>query len=244
MENYHDIRHIEQRIQRRFRKALTDYRLISDNDHILVALSGGKDSLLLLELLAHQSRIYKPRFNVSAVHVRMRNVLYETDTQYLQSFCQKLGVDLHVITTDFEQSSDKDQKAICFFCSWNRRKQIFHLAQELKCGKIALGHHQDDIIHTTFMNLMFEGRFGSMPIKLHMRRMPLTLIRPLALQREEDIQAYAVAHLYEKQKKSCPYESNTKRNEIRMLYQQMEQRNPEIRHSIWHALEREGKLIE
>ncbi|MBQ8046338.1 MAG: tRNA 2-thiocytidine biosynthesis protein TtcA [Prevotella sp.] len=238
-----ELRRIEQRLEQRFKKALRDYRLISEGDHVLVALSGGKDSLYLLEALAKRSRVHIPAFTVSAVHVRMENVPYESDTSYLESFCERLGVRLHLATTSFDASTDR-RHSPCFLCSWNRRKQIFNLAQELGCQKIALGHHQDDILHTALMNTVFEGRFSSMPVALKMRKMPVTLIRPLALCREQDIKAYAEAHEYQRQKKLCPYEHDTQRQRIAEFFQSIEALNPEARYSIWHALERDGKLVE
>ena len=244
-------------------RALREYRLIDDGDHVLVALSGGKDSLCLLQLLAERQHIYPPRFQLSAVHVRMENIDYETDTAYLVDFCQRLGVPLHILTTSFETTPDAvsassspqtavpsqaslshKQKTPCFLCSWNRRKQIFNLAQQLGCSKIALGHHQDDILHTALMNLTFQGRFGSMPVMLKMKKMPLTIIRPLCLCHEEDIRAFAEEQHYQPLRKLCPYDSDTHRTSIRSIYQQMESLNPELRYSLWHALEREGKLIE
>jgi len=251
---------VEQKLLRQLTRALRDYRLIDDGDHVLVALSGGKDSLCLLELLAQRRHIYPPRFQLSAVHVRMENIAYETDTSYLEEFCSRLEVPLHIITTRFEtlDSSDQNdsfpqesvsslsrkQKTPCFLCSWNRRKQIFNLAQELGCSKIALGHHQDDILNTALMNLTFQGRFGSMPVLLRMKKMPLTIIRPLCLCHEEDIRTLASEHQYQQQKKLCPYDTDTHRTSIRAIYNQMQQLNPELRYSLWHALEREGKLIE
>lgn len=237
---------IEQRLARLLTQALRNYRLIDDGDHVLVALSGGKDSLCLLELLAQRRHIYPPRFHLSAVHVRMENIAYETDMSYLEDFCQKLDVPLHIITTRFEVSDNpsRKQKTPCFLCAWNRRKQIFNLAQELHCSKIALGHHQDDILHTALMNLTFQGRFGSMPVLLRMKKMPLSIIRPLCLCHEDDIRTFANAHQYQPQKKLCPYDHETHRTNIRSVYDQMEQLNPELRYSIWHALERDGKLIE
>ena len=234
---------VEQRLVRRFQQALTDYKLLEDGDHVLVAMSGGKDSLLLTELLAKRSRIFKPRFSVSAVHVRMENIPYETDTSYLESFCQSLNVPLHVLTTSFDPTTDR-RHSPCFLCSWNRRKQIFNLAQQLGCQKIALGHHQDDIVHTALMNTIFEGRFSSMPVSLKMKKMPITLIRPLALCQEKDIKAYAEANEYKRQKKLCPYEKDTQRRKIAELYETIEAMNPEARYSIWHALESENKLKE
>lgn len=238
----------EHLVERSFRKALTDYQLIADDDHILAALSGGKDSLLMLELLARRSHIFKPRFKVSAVHVRMENVSYESDTDYLKTFCERLGVRLHIIATKFTVTSTTaprathQEKSPCFLCSWQRRKVIFNLAQSLGCNKIALGHHQDDIIHTALMNTCFEGRFSSMPISLRMNKMPITIIRPLALIKEDDIRQIAQEHAYQPQRKSCPFEQETRRATIADLFHLMEKINPEARYSIWHALERDGKL--
>ena len=231
----------EQHLLRLLTRALREYRLIDDGDHVLVALSGGKDSLCLLELLAQRRHIYPPRFQLSAVHVRMENVAYETDTTYLEDFCRQLDVPLHILTTRFDESPEKPP---CFLCSWNRRKQIFNLAQELGCSKIALGHHQDDILHTALMNLTFQGRFGSMPVLLRMKKMPVSIIRPLCLCHEADILAYAEEHHYQPQKKRCPYDTDTHRTSMRNIYNQMEQLNPELRYSLWHSLERENKLIE
>lgn len=219
------------------------YHLIDDGDRVLVALSGGKDSLCLLDLLAQRQRIFMPRFSIEAIHIRMENIDYETDTNYLEDFCQQRNVNLHVVNTSFDASTDK-RKSPCFLCSWNRRKQMFNLAQEIGCNKIALGHHMDDLIHTALMNECFQGRFDTMPVFLQMKKMPLALIRPLCLCHESDIKAYAEQEGYQKQRKLCPYEMDSYRTDIQQIFQQMESLNPEARYSIWNALEREGKLIE
>ena len=247
-------RRLAKRLNERFVKAMATYHLIEDDDRILVGLSGGKDSLLLLELLAKRARILHPRFEVEALHVRMENIHYETDTSYLQAFCDDLGVRLHVRTTRFEvdnlshQNNQNarlhKQKQPCFLCSWNRRKEMFNLAQELGCNKIALGHHQDDILHTALMNLCFQSRFASMPARLKMRKMPLTIIRPLCMIQEQDIKAYAELQGYQKQQKLCPYETDSHRSDIKRLYEEMERISPEARYSIWGALEADNKLIE
>ena len=231
---------------------MATYHLIEDDDHILVGLSGGKDSLLLLELLAKRTKIDHPRFSVEALHVRMENIHYATDTSYLQQFCDDLGVKLHVRTTRFEMGEEtiknardaRRQKQPCFLCSWMRRKELFNLAQELGCNKIALGHHQDDLIHTALMNLTFQGRFDTMPARLKMKKMPLEIIRPLCMIEEQDIKAYAELQGYQKQQKLCPYETDSHRADIKRLYNDIEQLNPEARYSIWRALNTDNKLIE
>ena len=245
-------RRLEHRLKERFVKAMATYHLIEDDDRILVGLSGGKDSLLLTELLANRAKIDHPRFSVEALHVRMENIQYETDTSYLQQFCDEQGVKLHLRTTRFEIGEEtvndardaRRQKQPCFLCSWMRRKEMFNLAQELGCNKIALGHHQDDLLHTALMNLTFQGRFDTMPARLKMHKMPLTMIRPLCLIEEADIKAYAEIKGYQKQKKICPYETNSHRTDIKRLYDEIEQINPEARYSIWRALNAENKLIE
>ena len=258
MKSDHDTesRRLEKRLNERFVKAMATYHLIEDDDRILVGLSGGKDSLLLLELLAKRAKILHPRFSIEALHVRMENIHYETDSSYLQGFCDNLGIRLHVRTTKFELESVENlaslesrqrlrrQKQPCFLCSWMRRKELFNLAQELGCNKIALGHHQDDLIHTALMNLIFQGRFDTMPASLKMRKMPLTIIRPLCMIEEKDIKAYAEMRDYQKQTKLCPYETDSHRTEIKGLYDRIEQINPEARFSIWRALNMDDKLIE
>lgn len=233
---------LEHKLTRRFQKALVEYSLIDDGDKILVGLSGGKDSLCLLELLAKRSRIQRPSFSVEAIHVRMENIEYVTDTSYLESFCRSLGVPLHIVTTRFDDTTTRKPK--CFLCSWHRRKEMFRLAQELQCNKIALGHHNDDIIHTALMNLTFQGQFSTMPARLGMKKMPLTIIRPLCLIEEKDIQRWSELRQYGQQIKRCPYETASHRTDIRRIYELMEQMNPEARFSIWNALESENKLIE
>ena len=258
IENDTESRRLEKRLNERFVKAMATYHLIEDDDHILVGLSGGKDSLLLTELLAKRAKIDHPRFKVEALHVRMENIHYESDTSYLQQFCEDLGIRLHLKTTSFnlDQLENPDnlenldrqrlrrQKQPFFLCSWQRRKELFNLAQQLGCNKIALGHHQDDLIHTALMNITFQGRFDTMPASLKMRKMPLTIIRPLCMIEETDIKAYAEMQGYQKQAKLCPYETDSHRTDIKRLFDQMELINPEARFSIWRALNTENKLIE
>ena len=121
---------------------------------------------------------------------------------------------------------------------------LFLKAQELGCNKIALGHHQDDILHTALMNQMFQGHFSTMPARLTMRKMPITIIRPLCMEEEADIRRYAETNGYEKQKKLCPYETDSHRSTVAHLFEEMERIAPEARFSMWNALKAEGKLVE
>ena len=123
---------IMRRLEQRFNKGVVKYRLIEDGDKILIGLSGGKDSLALLELLARRSRILKPKFTVIAVHVGMTNIPYQSDLEYLKGYSEDLGVPFVHYETFFDPSTDT-RKSPCFLCSWNRRKALFTVAKEQGC---------------------------------------------------------------------------------------------------------------
>lgn len=232
---------LRRKITQHFHKACADYGLIADGDHILIGLSGGKDSLLLTELLGRRAKIYKPRFTVTALHVRVKERDYHTDLSYLESFCREAGVPLVVRDVEIGPNPDPSPKGReianpCFLCSWYRRKTLFNVAQELGCNKIAFGHHRDDVAQTLLMNLIFQGAFATMPPILQMEKMPLQLIRPLCLIDEADIVAYAAMRGYEKQTKLCPFEHVSSREKVKGLLEQIKQLNPEAIDSLYGAM--------
>lgn len=224
---------IETKIHRLFSKACAEYQLLEDGDRVLVALSGGKDSLELVRLLGLQQKIHKPHIHVSAVHVIMDNIPYESDFDYLSDFCKEVNIDLDFLHTSFVPS---DKKPNCFLCSWYRRKAIFEYAVLHGYNKVALGHHQDDIIITLLMNMIFEGSIQSMPIKKKLDNYSLTLIRPLCLVPEFLISDVASEHNFKKQKSLCPYEKVTKRMEVEKLFRLIEKLNPDARYSLWNSM--------
>lgn len=223
------------RIERRFMKGIMEYGLIEDGDRILVGLSGGKDSLALTELLARRSQVWKPRFEVAAAYISITNMGYQSDVEWLAGFCKELKIPFYVRESSFDLSTDK-RKSPCFLCSWNRRKALFTLAHELKCNKIALGHHMEDILQTLLMNLTFQGTFSTMPPKLLMRKFQMTLIRPLCLVHEDDLMELSALRKWPHQIKNCPYENLSGRTQIKSILKQLEQLNPEARYSMWGAM--------
>ena len=230
------------RITKRFHEACANYGLIADGDHILIGLSGGKDSLLLTELLGRRSKIYKPHFKVTALHVRVKERDYHTDLSYLESFCAEAGVPLIVRDTEIGSEGVKELRTegvkdanTCFLCSWYRRKTLFNVAQELGCNKIAFGHHKDDVVQTLLMNLVYAGSFATMPPMLQLDKMPLQIIRPLCLTEEADIIRYAAMRGYEKQTKLCPFEHVSAREKVKGLLEQIRQLNPEALSTLFNA---------
>lgn len=226
---------IIRRVRERFNKGVVKYRLIADGDKILVGLSGGKDSLALLELLACRSRILKPRFSVVAVHVGMTNIPYKSDLNYLKEYAESFGVPFVHYETSFDPSTDT-RKSPCFLCSWNRRKALFTVAKEHGCNKIALGHHMDDILETLLMNITFQGAFSSMPPLLRMKKFDMTVVRPMCLVHESDLVAMAAVRDYRKQVKNCPYESQSSRSDMKQVLKSLETLNPEARYSLWGSM--------
>ena len=222
------------RMTKRFHKACADYGLIADGDHILIGLSGGKDSLALVEFLGKRAQVYVPRFKVTAVYVRVKERSYQSDIAYLERFCQAVHVPFVVRETEIGADEKKDP---CFLCSWFRRKALFDVAQELGCNKIALGHHKDDIVETLLMNMIFQGSIGTIPPLLQMEKMPIQMIRPLCLIEEREIVQYATLVGYEQQIKSCPFEKESSRAQMKTLLTQLETLNPNVRDSIWGAME-------
>lgn len=223
------------RINARFLKGSMDYGLLEEGDKVLVGLSGGKDSLALLELLGRRSRVFHPRFSVVAAHVRMTNIAYESDLGYLREMAAAWNVPLVTYDTSFDASTDS-RKSPCFLCSWNRRKALFTVAQEQGCNKIALGHHMDDILQTLLMNMTFQGSFSTMPPKLVMKKFDMTLIRPLCLVAEKDLEELARIRGYRKQVKNCPYETDSHRSAMKEVFGQLEAMNPEARYSLWNCM--------
>ncbi len=235
--------HTEAKITRLFRRACAEHFLLEDGDRILVAVSGGKDSLELVRLFSRQMRIHKPRIEAEAAHVIMDNIPYETEREYLESFCNDNGIKLNIIHSSFDDSStgitnaqQRKRKTKCFLCSWYRRKALFEYATSNGFNKIALGHHQDDFLVTFLMNLTFEGNAQTMRPSMKMRHYPITVIRPLCLVPERIISSLAQMLNFEKQKTPCPYEEKSMRDDMTQIFRQIETLNPEARYSMWNAI--------
>ncbi len=223
------------KLEEKVKKAIFDYGLIDDGDRILVGLSGGKDSLALVDLLGRRSRIYRPRFEVVVAHVVMGNIPYRSDLEYLRARAEEHGLPFIVHETSFDPSTDT-RKSPCFLCSWTRRKALFEIAKEHRCNKIALGHHQDDILVTLLMNLVHQGAFGTMPPRLRMDKFDMEIIRPMCLVEERELIRVAAWKGYRKQLKDCPYESGSSRSDVKGLLESLEAINPEARYSLWGSM--------
>ena len=224
-----------QRLNRRMNQAIFNYGLIEDGDHILIGVSGGKDSLALAELLAKRARISKPQFKVSAAHIIMSNIPYESDSTYISNFAANLELPFYLRTTSFDPSTDK-RKTHCFLCSWHRRKALFDLAKELGCNKIAFGHHLDDILTTLLLSMTFQGTISTMPPKLQMNKFDMQIIRPLCLIEEKDIIELSTLRAYKKQIKNCPFETESNRKVMEEVLKYLASLSPDAKYSLWSSM--------
>lgn len=223
------------KIERKMIKAIYDYGMITDGDRIMIGLSGGKDSLALVDLLGRRMRIHRPKFEITAAHIRMKNIPYHSDLDYLKAHVAQYDIPLIVQETSFDLTTDH-RKSPCFLCSWNRRKTLFEIAKANNCNKIALGHHQDDILQTLLMNMTFQGTFGTMPPVLKMDKFEMTIIRPMCLIEEKELLRIADWRKYKKQLKTCPYENTSNRPDMKEILGHLEKINPHARYNLWGSM--------
>ncbi len=181
-----------QKILSAMRRAITDYKMISDGDKIYVGLSGGKDSVLLMTALANY-RIFSPeKFTLEAITIDMN--LPNTDAQQMQKmteYCNSLGIPHHIVKTDIAEIVFEARKETnpCSLCAKMRRGALNNEVNRLGGGKLALGHNADDVAETMMLSLLYEGRFSCFSPTAYMSNSNVNLIRPLIYIEEHDIKA-------------------------------------------------------
>ncbi|MBQ5996259.1 MAG: tRNA 2-thiocytidine(32) synthetase TtcA [Bacteroidales bacterium] len=232
---------LRRRILKQTWNALRDYGMIAEGDRVLVGLSGGKDSLLLVDILAELARNFRTPFMLEAVHIGLRDIPYAVSRDYLSGYCAERQVTLHYRDVAFEQPLATDEAGVpaanpCFLCSWTRRKTLFNTAQELNCTRLALGHHLDDVLETLLMNQVFQGSFSTIPPVLQMHKFRMTIIRPFYRVTEADLAELAGLCGLKRQKKACPYEKASHRADIKQILGKLTAMNPEVRQSMFKAM--------
>ncbi len=224
-----------ERIRSRFLKTISEYDLILPSDRILVAVSGGKDSLSLLDMLAWRKQILSSPISLYAAHIRSGIIPEVTNIAYLKEWC-----DTHQVPfVDRPPGDDVDplpSKGACYVCSRNRRKELFILADAMKCNKIALGHHRDDIIETLLMNMIHHGTISAMPVRLEMFGGKFTIIRPLASVTAVELTRYASLKGFPPQTVRCPYENISQREEVRKIILEMSKLNKKARQNLFRSV--------
>lgn len=198
------------------RKAVEDYDMIQDGDRVAVGVSGGKDSLVLLGALANLSRYYPKKFSVIGLTVDMG---YGLDYTEIKKYCESFGAEHKVKYTNIKEIvfDERKEPNPCSLCAKMRSGALNDFAIENGCTRVALGHHNEDVLETFFLSLMYEGRISCFSPVTYMDRTDIYRIRPLIYVREGDIKG-AVRRLgVPVLHNPCPADGNTKRKEMKDL---------------------------
>ena len=181
------IKKFKKTIWERFTRAVRDYKLIEDNDNIMVCISGGKDSFLLAKCI--EELIKHKKINFNARYVVMNPGYRKENLEKIITNSKLLNINVEIYDSDIFAVAEKlNKEKPCYMCARMRRGFLYNKAKELECNKIALGHHFDDVIETTLLSMLYGAELKTMLPKLHSENFEgLELIRPLYLVKEEDI---------------------------------------------------------
>jgi tRNA 2-thiocytidine biosynthesis protein TtcA len=226
----------EKEIRSLMGKAIHRYAMIQDGDRILVGVSGGKDSLTLLHLLQERRKRVPIDYELIPIHIDLG--FNSGRAQILKDFFETRGLSYHIEFTDIGRraNSSENRENPCFLCSWERRKRLFHLAHRLKCNKIALGHHKDDIIETLLLNIFYSAEISTMLPLQTLFKGKINLIRPLALIEEKNIGRFAKEVGLPFGPSGCPASGKTKRKEVKELIEVLEKKNRRVKGNIFRSL--------
>lgn len=219
-------------------KALATYQLIEEGDKILVAVSGGKDSLTLLHFLKMIQSWTPVKFGLFATHIKTDfHCASCVHTQELTKLFESMGLEY---CFDKVSVLDENKQTNCFWCSWNKRKALFQVADKLDCNKIAFGHHKDDIIETVVMGLFYNGEISAMNPKQKLFDGRITIIRPLCYVEEAWIRTFAREQGFGDKMCKCPFGSESKRKYVKDLIEQVQLNTPEmnVRTNIFKSISR------
>ncbi|MCP4136303.1 MAG: tRNA 2-thiocytidine(32) synthetase TtcA [bacterium] len=217
-------------------KAINKYNLIEAGDRVAIALSGGKDSLVLLETLAERRKYIPIDYDLLAVHIDITSVPYAVDRDFLTAFCDGLGVPFYFEKIEAHIIDPENEQSTCFLCSRKRRNELFKFCNTHNCNKLAFGHHMDDAIETLLMNMTFQGSISTMPPELSLFNGDLRIIRPLILLAEKEVKRYMDIRGLPLPKKECPYSDTTKRHAMKGIVSELEGFYQGARKNIYKAM--------
>ena len=225
-------------IFRPFVKAINEYDLVQPGDKIAIGISGGKDSLILAKLFQELKRHNKIPFEL--VFLSMDPGFNEVNRELLETNCKYLNIPLSLRESDIFNVIEKIAKENpCYMCARMRRGFLYNAAKELGCNKLALGHHFDDVIETTMLNIMYGGQFKTMVPKIEAQNFDdIELIRPMMLVKEKDIIRWLKRSGIQSMNCGCTVaaqKTSSKRREVKELIESLRKINPDVDKSIYTA---------
>ena len=218
------------------RKALEEYDMIQEGDRVAVGISGGKDSLVLLGALASVSRYYPKKFSVVGLTLDMG---YDADYSKIKEYCNSFGVEHLVKKTNIKEVifDYRQEQNPCSLCAKMRRGALNDFAIEEGCQRVALGHHNDDVLETFMLSLLYEGRINCFSPVTYLDRTNIYQIRPLIYVREADIKAVAKRYDVPVLESSCPANGITKRQEVKDIIASLDKTvNPGMKKRLFTAI--------
>jgi len=225
---------------RKVNRGIDRFDLISEGDRVLVAVSGGKDSLSLLHLLLGHIRFYPMNYTVGAVHVDSDFTPDRDETRaYLTEVFESLGVPYGF--TDITVTTDKKgNKAdpTCFWCAWKRREALFKYCVRNGYNKLALGHHSDDIAETTLLNLVYHGHLETMLPRRSFFDGKFALIRPLFFVHERELARLAKIAEFKVSKCMCANADEGKRQMMKKIVRELYSEARQLHPNLWNAAEK------
>ena len=223
------------KIWSKFIKAIKEFELLKPNDCVCVCISGGKDSMILAKCFQELKRHSDFEFDVK--YLVMNPGYNERNLEKIKENLAILNIDAVIRETDIFEIANSQTKSPCYLCARMRRGALYRLAEELGCNKIALGHHFDDVIETTVMNMLNAGSFQTMLPKLHSDNYNgMELIRPLYYVREKDIIAWKNYNDLSFLQCACKFTEaideneiyTSKRKETKELIRMLEKKDPGV----------------
>ena len=220
------------------RKAIEDYNMIEEGDKIAVGLSGGKDSITLLLALDNLRRWYPKKFDIVALTIDPGGNIF--DTTELEAFCKSLNIEYVIEKTNIKEVvfDIRKEKNPCSLCANLRRGALNGVAESLGCNKVALGHHQDDVIETFFLSLFYEGNIHTFAPTTYLSRKNIVTIRPMIYVTEKQIKGFQNKNPLPIMKKKCPNDGNSKREFIKNLLKELTYKIPRLRACVFGAIQR------
>lgn len=208
-----------QKIIGAMRRAIKNYKMISDGDKVAVGVSGGKDSLALLTALALYKRYSPEKFDVVGISVDLGFEGADEPLNKIKEYCESLGIELYVEKSDIAQIIFEERKESnpCSLCAKMRRGALNTTAIKLGANKVALGHHTDDVLETFLLSFIYEGRLSTFKPVTYLDRSDITIIRPFIYVEEGDIKGAAIRHSFPIYKNPCPADHHTEREYMKNL---------------------------
>ena len=219
------------------RKAVDEYTMIQEGDHIAVGISGGKDSLTLLYGLNGLMRFYPKRFNIHAVTVDLG--FQNLNLEKIKSLCQELNIDYTIVKTDIADIIFNQRKETnpCSLCAKMRKGALNEAIKKAGCNKVAYAHHKDDVVETMMMSLVYEGRFHTFRPVTYLDRTDITVIRPLIYMNEADVIGFVNKYEVPVVKSPCPADGHTKREYIKNLVREINLESPGVKERMFTAIQ-------